>query len=145
MDFQSLQKLRFFLAIVFPVVGRNLLTPEQAEEWLNRHPRLKSQLMHMRDSRVGANLLRLNEIFGTGRLGAERFDWSLIPAEAIAVLRAGIILAAFVCVLVPVAMIMHWPALSQEAITGVADDAVAGWSVVLWMLAAALTWGLLLA
>ncbi len=36
MDFQSLQKLRFFLAIVFPFVGRNLITPEQAE-WLLRH------------------------------------------------------------------------------------------------------------
>jgi len=34
MDFQSLQKLRFFLAIVFPFVGRNLITPEQ-REWLS--------------------------------------------------------------------------------------------------------------
>ncbi len=42
-------------------------------------------------------------------------------------------------------MLIPWPALSQEAITGVAGDAVAGWSVVLWMLAAALAWGCLLA
>jgi hypothetical protein len=31
MDFQSLQKLRFFLSIIFPAVGRHLITPELAK------------------------------------------------------------------------------------------------------------------
>lgn len=145
MDFQSLQKLRFFLAIIFPVVGRHLITPEKAEEWFERHPHLKSQLTYLRNSKLGANILRANETFGTGSLTAERFNWSLIPGETAAVLRAGIVVAAFVCMLVPVAMLFPWPALSQKAITGVAGGAVAGWSVALWIMAAALTWGCLLA
>jgi hypothetical protein len=145
MDFQSLQKLRFFIAIVFPVAGRSLITPEKAEEWLERHPRLKSQLVHLRDSKVGANLRHANETFGTGYFDAVRLDWSLIPGEAAAVLRAGVAAAAFVCVLVPIAMRVPWPELSREAITGVAGGAVAGWSVALWMAAAALAWGCLLA
>jgi hypothetical protein len=145
MDFQSLQKLRFFLAIIFPVVGRNLVKPEKADEWFDRHPRLKSRLEHLRDSKIGSNLLRVNETFGTGNLTAEQLDWNLIPEETKAVLRAGILAAAVVCMLLPVAMWFTWPALSQEAITGVAGSAVAGWSVVLWMIAGALTWGCLLA
>ena len=145
MDFQSLQKLRFFLAIIFPVVGRNLIKPEKADEWFERHPHLKSRLEHLRDSKLGSNLLRVNETFGTGNLTVERLDWSLIPEETAAVLRAGIVVAIIVCILVPVAMWFTWPALSQEAITGVAGSAVAGWSVLLWMMAAALTWGCLLA
>jgi hypothetical protein len=145
MDFESLQKLRFFLAIIFPVVGRNLIKPEKADEWFERHPHLKSRVEHLRDSKIGSNLLRVNETFGTGNLTAEHLDWSLIPEETAAVLRAGIMVATIVCILVPVAMWFIWPALSQEAITGLAGSAVAGWSVVLWMMVGALTWGCLLA
>jgi hypothetical protein len=145
MDFQSLQKLRFFLAIIFPVVGRNLIKPEKADEWFERHPHLKSRLEHLRDSKIGSNLLRVNETFGTGNLTAEHLDWSLIPEETTAVLRAGIVAAAIVCMLLPVAMWFTWPPVAQEAITGVAGSAVAGWSVMLWMIAGALTWGCLLA
>lgn len=138
MDFQSLQKLRFFLSILFPGVGRNPITPDLADEWLDRHPRLKSQLAHLQRSKLGENLQRTNETFGTGKLNVdESLDWSLIPQETKAVLRAGIALAAMVCVLVPVAMMFPWPALSREAITDAAGSAVAGWSVVLWILAGA--------
>jgi hypothetical protein len=47
-------------------------------------------------------------------------------------------------VLVPVTMLIPWPALSQEEITGVKGSAVAGWSIGLWMMATALAWGCLL-
>lgn len=144
MDFQSLQKLRFFLAIIFPVIGKNLITPEKADKWFEQHPKLKSQLLHLRDSRLGANLLRVNDTFGTGNLTAEHLDWNLIPEETKAVLRAGIVAAAFVCMLVPAAMLFPWPPLAQKSITGIAGGPVAGWSVVLWMMAAALAWSFLL-
>jgi hypothetical protein len=106
MDFKSLQKLRFFLSIVFPVAGRSLIRPEKAEEWLERHPRLRSQLVYLRDSKLGANLRLANETFWTGNLDPVRLDWSLIPEEAAEVLRAGIVATALVCVLVPVTMLI---------------------------------------
>jgi hypothetical protein len=145
MDFQSLQKLRFFLAIIFPIIGRNLIKPEKADVWLERHPRLKSRLEHFRDSKLGSNLVNMNETFGTGNLTPENLDWDQIPEETSAILRTGIVVAVTVCILVPVTMLFTWPALSREAITGEVGNAVAGWSVILWMMSAALAWGCLLA
>jgi len=61
MDFQSLQKLRFFLSIIFPAAGRHLITPKMADEWFERHPHLKSQLAHLRNSRLGKTYCALTK------------------------------------------------------------------------------------
>lgn len=144
MDFKSLQKLRFFLGIVFPVLTREIRFPARVRAWLARHPRLRSRIERLRESRWGAVAGRARENYVTGDFSGDRLDWSVIPPESSGALRAGVLVAGALCLLVPVAMRVPWPPLVQEPITGVAGAPVAGWSVGLWMLAAAVGWASLL-
>jgi len=144
MDFKTLQKLRFFLASAFPVLTRLPPVSAKAHAWLEQHPRLKARLTQVRDSKFAASVRRVSETLVVGDYEGDRIDAKIIPAETLGVLRGAVVLAVALCLLVPLALLAIWPALSLEQISGVAGAPVAGWSVVLWMLGAAFAWACLL-
>jgi hypothetical protein len=143
--YRALQKLRYFLADAFPFLAR--LGPAQGSvaASLNRFPRVASVLERVRSSTVAATLQRIASTFVIGHFTHDRLDWSKVPRDAGAVLRATIVVATLLCVLVPLATTWTWPSLSAEAISGTPGSGVAGWSVVLWLIAASLGWSTLLA
>jgi hypothetical protein len=143
--FRSLQKLRFFLAAVFPFLARGPRLGETPSRWLERHPRLLKWWTRVRESALASNLRRVATTFAIGNYAEKQLDWAKIPVESGAVLRAVILVATLLCVLVPVAMWFPWPALPHDTITGSSGPPVAGWSVWLWMIAAAIGWSCLLA
>ena len=144
MDFKTLQKLRFFLASAFPVLTRLPPMSAKAHAWLEQHPRLKARLVRVRESRLAGSVRRVGGMLVMGDHEGDRIDDKIIPPETLGVLRGAVVLAVVLCLLVPVALLVIWPALSLEQISGVAGDPVAGWSVVLWMLGAAFAWACLL-
>ncbi|MBL9209841.1 MAG: hypothetical protein JNL92_05195 [Opitutaceae bacterium] len=144
MDLKTLQKLRFFLASAFPVLTRLPPFTAKAHAWLDQHPRLKARLTQMRESRFAASVRRVSEMLVVGDYDGDRIDDKIIPAETMGTLRGTVILAVALSLLVPVAVLVVWPALSLEQISGTAGAPVAGWSVVLWMAGAALAWACLL-
>lgn len=144
LTFRSLQKLRFYLAGVFPFLARPARI-DATSRWLERNPTLARWWTVLRDSALGANIRRLTTTFALGNFADKQLDWATIPREAAAILRSVIILGTLLCLLVPVAIEFARPALPQESITGIAGPPVAGWSIWLWMTAYALGWSCLLA
>ena len=141
---RTFQKLRFFLAAVFPFLARTggsgLLAP-----WLRRHPKVADLWQRTATSALGTNVKRVAGTFVLGSYGNDALDWARVPEDSRRVLRTTVVVAALLCLLVPLAAIWIWPPLPQEAISGAAGSAVAGWSVVLWLVALALGWSCLLA
>ena len=136
--FRSLQKLRFFLAAALPFLARAPRLGETPSKWLERHPRLLKWWTPVRESALASNVRRVATTFALGNYADKQLEWTKIPAESGAVLRAVIVLATLLCLLVPVAMSFAWPALSHETITGSVGAPVAGWSVWLWIVASAI-------
>ncbi|MGQ0766178.1 MAG: hypothetical protein ACT4OZ_10980 [Gemmatimonadota bacterium] len=144
-SFRSIQKLRFFLAGVFPFLIRPPTKEEATFRWLARFPRLEAFLKRVRASALGANAERVASTFALGNYASDTLDWSKVPRDAAAVLRAAILIGGILCLLVPLAMTWTWLPLSAEAITGTPGEPVAGWSVVLWVVAFAFGWSAMLA
>lgn len=144
LTFRSLQKLRFFLAGVFPFLARPARL-DATTRWLERYPTLAKWWTSLRESAVGANVQRLTTTFALGNFSDKQLDWAKIPRESAGILRLVIVLGTLLCLLVPFAVELPWPALSQEAITSVAGPPVAGWSIWLWLIAYAVGWSCLLA
>lgn len=143
--FRSLQKLRFFLAAALPFLARAPRLGDASSKWIERHPRLLKWWTPVRESALASNVRRVATTFALGNYAEKQLEWTKIPAESGAVLRTVIVLATLLCLLVPVAMSFAWPALPHETITGSAGVPVAGWSVWLWIVAAAIGWSCLLA
>lgn len=143
--FRTIQKFRYFLAGVFPFLaakgsGENALT-----RLLQRYPRAVALGQRVATSTLGANVRRVAGTFVLGSYGSDALDWARVPEDSRRVLRTTVIVAALLCLLVPLAAIWIWPPLPQETISGTAGSAVAGWSLVLWLVALALGWSCLLA
>ena len=115
--FRTLQKLRFFLAGLFPFLARGPRVGEPSK-WLERHPRLLKLWTPLRESALASNVRRIANTFAIGNYADKQLDWTKIPAESGPVLRAVILLATLLCLLVPLAMWFPWPALPHETITG---------------------------
>jgi hypothetical protein len=146
LTFRSIQKLRFFLAGVFPFLAR---TPRWASgeppKWLERYPRISKWWNTLRQSVLRANAERVATTFALGQYNDKQLDWAKVPADAAPLLRSVIVLGALLCLLLPLAIKLAWPALPLESIKGVAGEPVAGWSVWLWMIAVAIGWSCALA
>jgi hypothetical protein len=138
----TIQKLRYFLAGVFPALSNS--GGAVFARWLQRYPRIADLSDRARTSAVGVSVRRLTSTFVLGSYAAEDMDWAKLPNEAAPVLRIAIVAAAVLCLTVPLTVLWIWPALSAQAITGAAEPPVAGWSVVLWLVALSLAWSCLL-
>jgi hypothetical protein len=114
MDFKTLQKLRFFLASAFPVLTRLPPMSAMAHAWLEQHPRLKARLTQVRESKLAASARRVSGMLVVGDYEGDRIDDKIIPAETLGVLRSAVVLAVALCLLVPLALLVIWPALSLE-------------------------------
>ena len=114
MDFKTLQKLRFFLASAFPVLTRLPPMSAMAHAWLEQHPRLKALLTQVRESKLAASARRVSGMLVVGDYEGDRIDDKIIPAETLGVLRSAVVLAVALCLLVPLALLVIWPALSLE-------------------------------
>ncbi len=144
LTFRSLQKLRFYLAGIFPFLARPTRL-EAPARWLERHPVLLKWWGSLRDSAFGVNVQRVSTAFALGKFSDKQLDWAKIPRESAGILRGVILLGAVLCLLVPVAIELPRPRVPQEAITGVVGPPVAGWSIWLWLIGSAFAWSCLLA
>lgn len=143
--FRTIQKFRYFLAGVFPFLARPGDGGARFALWLQRYPRVVELWRRANTSALGTNVKRVASTFALGSYGSEQLDWTRVPRDSIAGLRTTILVAALLCLLVPLAVTWIWPPLSQEAISGTPGGAVAGWSVLLWLIALSLGWSCLLA
>lgn len=138
----TIQKLRYFLAGVFPALSNS--GGAVFARWLQRYPTIAGLSDRVRTSAVGLSLRRLTNTFVLGSYAAEDVDWAKLPNEAAPALRITIVAAAVLCLSVPLTVSWIWPALPAQAITGAAGPPVAGWSIVLWIVALSLAWSCLL-
>lgn len=138
----TIQKLRYFLAGVFPALSNS--GGAVFARWLQRYPTIAGLSDRVRTSAVGVSVRRLTSTFVLGSYAPEDVDWTTLPNDAAPVLRIAIVAAALLCLSVPLTVSWIWPALSARAITGAAGPPVAGWSVVLWVVALSLAWSCLL-
>ena len=138
----TIQKLRYFLAGVFPALSNS--GGAVFARWLQRYPTIAGLSDRARTSAVGVSVRRLASTFVLGSYAPEDVDWAKLPNDAAPVLRVAIVAAAVLCLTVPLTVSWTWPALSAQTITGEAGPPVAGWSVVLWLVALSLAWSCLL-
>jgi hypothetical protein len=69
---------------------------------------------------LAGSVRRVGGMLVVGDHEGDRIDDKIIPPEALGVLRGAVVLAVVLCLLVPLALLVVWPALSLEQISGVA-------------------------
>lgn len=143
--FRTFQKIRYFLAGALPILAR-IGPPAHGRlaRLFARFPRLTAAWQRLRHSRFGVVGERVASTFVFGHYTEDPLDWEALPGDARAVLRSSVVLAALLCLLVPLAMTWIWPSVTVATATG-SVSAVAGWSVILWLLTVSLGWSALLA
>jgi hypothetical protein len=140
-DTSTLRKLGNFLAAIFPSLG---LVWDRVEVLLVRALRwcgATRLFAKARGTRLGAACASIVDRFYWGSYAGGRVDWARVPPEGAALLRAGFVLAAALCLSLPAAIAWRWPPLTLPDDRGV----VAVWSVVVVGVATAAARALLLA
>ncbi|MHC1725034.1 MAG: hypothetical protein AB9866_03250 [Syntrophobacteraceae bacterium] len=139
----TLRKFWNFMEGLFPVLGR---ARERAGLAASRLDALGVKTFSNRGlaTQRGQALKSIGQEFYWRDLSRERDIVAGLSPESLIVLRPVFLLSLALCLMLPLTLLFPYPAIAPSAISG-AGGPVAGWSVVLWMLATALAWGCLLA
>jgi hypothetical protein len=142
----ALQKLRYFLATTFPALARSLWPQRTLDRLAARYPRVAAWVVRTRQSLLGGHVEKAAGVFAVGEYSADVLDWAKLPREVVPLLRGGVVLAGLLCLLLPLALVLDWPAIPVEQILEVPDrGTVGGWDIGLWVVAMSLGWAALLA
>ncbi len=134
---KTARKVGTFLASVHPPLGRAWSRfRARRDRWL-----AGATVQRLRASPRGVAVEKLIDRFFWKDYDRDRVDWSTLHPESRA-LRPALAAALALCVLLPVAVILPWPAVT---VPESARGPVAAWSIALWPGALALAWGTLLA
>jgi hypothetical protein len=140
----ALRKLRYFLTAMFPALERIWNPLESAVAKVAERLALARHLERLKSSRIGRITERSVRNFWWSNYSKDIIDPATLPGEVVQVLRPVFLMAAILCLLLPIAMQWPYPSLSSEAIAG-AKGLVATWYVLLWLPGLALGWSCLLA
>lgn len=142
---KSAQKLRYFLAGVFPVLARIPLPWATLRNWTERFAWMRAARDRYSASIVAKHVGSAASNFGVGSYTDDLLDWDTLPREARPLLRTGILLAGLLSLLVPLAVHFDWFPVSVESIMDVSGRGSVGtWDILLWVVAATVGWCALL-
>lgn len=139
----TLRKFWIFMEGLYPVLSRVRQRAGTAASRLDAFG-VKEFSKRRLESQRGKALKGVGEDLYWRDLSRERDILAGLSPESQLVLRPVFLLSVVLCFMLPLTLLLPYPALAPSAITG-AGGPVAGWSAVLWMLATAMAWGCLLA
>ncbi len=137
---KSLRKLWHFFVTAFPGLARLAERTGRLGTVIVTNPAVAPIWNRVVSSPVGQALINIIQRFWWRDYSKERIDADRLSPEAHAVLRPVMCLAALLCILVPVAMLVPWPEVPADQVVE-ASGPVAAWSIVLWVLTLAVAWG----
>ena len=144
--FTALQKLRYFLATTFPTLARSLWPQRTIDRLSARYPKAAAWVVRTRQSLLGGHVEKAAGVFAVGEYSSDVLDWAKLPREVVPLLRGGVVVAGLLCLLLPLAIAVDWPAVSIEQILEIPDrGTVGGWDIGLWVVAMSLGWAAMLA
>lgn len=140
---KSLRKLGYFLTTTFPGLSRLTERIGRVLGFLITNPVVAPIWNRIISSPRGQALFNVVQRFWWRDYSREHINAEDLPPEGIAILRPVMLLAAALCILLPLAMAVPWPAVPAAKVAE-AQGPIAAWSILLWLLTMSLAWSSLL-
>jgi len=140
---KSLRKLGFFLTTTFPILSRLTERIGRVLGFLITNPVVAPIWNRIISSPRGQAFLNVIQRFWWRDYSKQRINADDLPPEGMAILRPVMLLAAALCILMPLAMTVPWPAVPAAKVAE-AQGPIAAWSILLWLLTLSLAWSSLI-
>lgn len=140
----TLRKFGNFLIGLFPILGVILDDLIAYLKKVSERPDVAPHWQRFSNTPFWKGITKFFERFYWRDYSKDRLDFGQLPDDTIPILRPVFLSALLMCLSMPLETVTRWSSVSIETFSGLKGEAPI-WSVLMWLVAAALAWGSVLA